>query len=410
MSGNVLKKASLCRSRKHEAKLIRKIERAHQAGKRKRVKHLTRQYLQSYDARYVATVRANRKLKPHRKVPDERLPEIAANLDPWRGSSEKVVVNFKPKESNEHEFRPLMDFGIENRALQYLVLEVLKAQVDLHPRQFATHGGRPAAAMAVLDALNAGYFYGAHVDIIDCYPSFDGEVVPDLLPLPKEVTRNVLIARHLSLLLGNVVQTLGLEGESVEVAKDYAVIADALLPEARQGIPQGSAASTFAIDLMLAPAIPDVSGDGTVIVYADNFLAMAREKDDAASILSALDSSLREHPAGPLRLRPVDVLRPSTTEFEFLGYVFRRTDGVISVAPSSRNLAKFEYKFARGIDRTTRADVPNGKKKRELKHLRRDVRSWTAAFSLWSEVGSFRDKKLALIHDVYGGLDEAEPA
>ena len=140
-------------------------------------------------ANYVATVRANQKLKPHhRKVLDERLPEIAAKLDPWRGSSEEVVVHFKPKASNEHEYRPIMDFGIENRALQYLVRTVLKAQVDLHPRQFATRGGRPAAVAAVMEGLAAGYYYGAQIDISDCYPSFEGGVVPDLLPLPEEVT------------------------------------------------------------------------------------------------------------------------------------------------------------------------------------------------------------------------------
>ena len=403
-------KTSLRRARRHEGKLRRNVERAHQAGKPKRAEHLTRLYLQSNDARLVATVKANRGLKRHRRVPDERLPEIAANLDPWRGSSEDVVVHFKPKESNEHEFRPIMDFGIKNRALQYLVLEPLKAQVDVHPRQFAAHGGRPAAAMAVLDALNAGYFYGAHVDIADCYPSFDGEVVPDLLPLPEEVTRKVLIARHLCLSLGNVAQTLGLEDESDDTAKDYAVIADILLPEARRGIPQGSAASTFAIDLMLAPTIPEVSDNGTTLAYADNFLVMAREKDDAASILLALGDALTGHPAGPLRLRSVADFSPSTTELEFLGYVFRRYDGVVSVAPSSMNLAKFDHKFADGLDRATRTEAANEKKKRELKELRRYVRSWTAAFSLWSEAEGFREKKMALIRHFLDRLDESETA
>ena len=147
-----------------------------------------------------------------------------------------------------------------------------------------------------------------------------------------------------------------------------------------------------------------------MVVYADNFQVIAREENDVASILSTLRDSLREHPAGPLRPRFVDQLTPATTEFEFLGYVFRPNGGEVSVAPSCKNLAKFDHKFAWGIDRATRPEASIEKRKRELKHLRRYVRSWTAAFSLWSEVGSFRDKKLALIHDVYGGLDEPEPA
>ncbi len=404
-------KTSLRRSRKHEAKLIRKIERAHKTGKRKRVKHLTRQYLQSYDARYVATVRANRKLKPHhRKVPDERLPKIAANLDPWRGSSEEVVVHFKPKASNEHEFRPIMDFGIENRALQYLVRTVLMAQVDLHPRQFATRGGRPAAVAAVMEGLDAGYYYGAQIDISDCYPSFEGGVVPDLLPLPEEVTQKVLTARHFNMSLGNVVKALDLEGESEDTAKDYAVIAGQLLPEARRGIPQGSAASPLVSDLLLAPAIPDVSGAGAVVAYADNFLVMARAKNDAASILNALGSSLMEHPAGPLRPRLISQFTPATSEFEFLGYVFRRNGGEVSVAPTWKHLAQFDHRFAEGLDRSTRTEVPNEMKKRELKVMLRYVRSWTAAFSMWSEAKSFREKKMALIKYFLDRLDESEAA
>ncbi len=407
MSGVVSKKARLRNARKHEEKLRGKIEQAHQAGKRKWAEQLTRLYLMSHDARYVATVRANRELKPHRRVPDERLPEIAANLDPWRGSTEEVVVHFKPKASNEHDFRPIMDFGIENRALQYLVWAALEAQADLHPHQFATRVGRPSAAKVVKDALAAGFCFGAHIDISDCYPSFDGEVVPDLLPLPEEVTRNVLLARHLNMSLGNLTHALGLEGASADSVKDYADIADAYLPEARRGIPQGSAVSPLVIDLLLAPAIPELSGNGTVVVYADDFLVMAREENDAASILTALDDALIGHPAGPLRPRIVAELRPSTTEFEFLGYVFRRNGGEVSVAPSSKNLGKFKYKFSKGLERATRSENLMAKKHRELNHLRRYVRSWTAAFSLWPDTDNFRKKKMTLIDDVVAGPQAA---
>ncbi len=340
MSGVVSKKARLRIARKHEEKLRGKIERAHRAGKRKRAEQLTRLYLMSHDARYVATVRANRELKPHRKVPVERLPEIAANLDPWRGSTEKVVVNFEPKASNEHEFRPIMDFGIENRALQYLVWAALEAQVNIHPCQFAIRGGPPAAGKAVMDALAAGYYWGAQIDISDCYPSFHGEVVPDLLPLPKEVTRNALTARHLNIKLGNVLQCFGPEGASDDPVEEYGIIATAL-SEARRGIPQGSAASPLVADLLLALAIPDLSGNGTLVVYADNFLVMAREENDAVSMTSALCDALKGHPAGPLRPKLVTVMKPIETELEFLGYVFQRKNGIISVTPSTRNLGKF---------------------------------------------------------------------
>ena len=127
-------------------------------------------------------------------------------------------------------------------------------------------------------------------------------------------------------------------------------------------------------------------------------------------MLSALGSSLREHPAGPLRPRLISQFTPATSEFEFLGYVFRRNCGEVSVAPTWKHLARFDYRFVEGLDRATRVEVPNTQKKRELKALLRYVRSWTAAFSLWSEAKSFRENKMALIKYFLDRLDESEAA
>ena len=410
MSEVVAEKPNLRLARKHERKLYQKIKRAHRARKRKRVEHFTRFYLMSFHARYVATVKANRKLKPHRKVPARRLPEIAANLDPWRGSTEKVVVNFKPKKDNEHDFRPIMDFGIENRTLQYLVQAALEAQANIHPHQFAIRGGRSAAGRAVMAALAAGYHWGAEVDIADCYPSFNGDNISDLLPIPKGVTRNVLLSCHLNITLGNVLRWyFGPEDASDEFVGDHGLFAEEF-SEARRGIPQGSAASALVTELLLATTIANLPGNGRVVVYADNFLVMAREEGDAVSMTLALRDALRGHPAGPLWPKLVNCFEPAETEFEFLGYVFRRKAGSIDVAPSTKNLAKFEYKFSKSIDRARKSEDSNGKKHRQLRHLRKYVRSWTAAFSLWPEAGTFRNEKMALIDDVVAGLDGPQAA
>ena len=401
MPGVLAEKANLRKAWKHERKLCREIKRAHQAGKRKQVEHFTRLYLMSFDTKYVATVMANRALKSHRKVPVGQLSKIAENLDPWRGSAEAVTVHFKPKEGNEYDFRPIMDFDIENRALQYLVRAALKAQASIHPRQFSTRGGPPAAGKAVMDALAAGYDWVAEVDIANCYSSFDGEKVPDLLPVPKEVTRNVVTSRHLNLTPGNFMEWFGPEDASVGPVESYGPIADAL-SAARRGIPQGSAASPLVTDLLLAPAIPNLSGNGTVVGYADNFLVMARERNDAVSMIEALCDALKAHPAGPLRPKLVPQPTPAGKGFEFLGYVFRRKFGSTSVAPSPKNLGKFEHELSKGLERAKRPETSIEKKQHELSHLRRYVRSWTAAFSLWPDARDFRDEKMALIDAVAG--------
>jgi hypothetical protein len=47
--------------------------------------------------------------------------------------------------------------------------------------------------------MREGYAWAIELDIDDCFSSFDGQKVPDLLPLPKQVTRSVLLGQYLNL-------------------------------------------------------------------------------------------------------------------------------------------------------------------------------------------------------------------
>ena len=127
-------------ARKKVDKLIRGVASAHKAGKKKRCAYLASQYLQSFDARLVATWQKDRKLNRHRRPDRKLLPSIAASLSPWAGTKEIAVVNMKEKGSNGG-YRLSMDFGIENRALQYLIVRLLEATADLHPEQYLMKGG-----------------------------------------------------------------------------------------------------------------------------------------------------------------------------------------------------------------------------------------------------------------------------
>ena len=107
-------------------------------------------------------------------------------------TTEPVILSFKEKEDKPGHFRSLLDFGIENRVLQYLVLGALKARANLHPNQYAMKGSH-AAIRRVAELMANGYEHAVEIDIKDCFPSFDGEKVPDLLSLPKRVTKSVLL-------------------------------------------------------------------------------------------------------------------------------------------------------------------------------------------------------------------------
>jgi len=149
-------------ARRRILKILKRIRDAHRAGRWWETQQSIREYLASYDARLAATHRAFEKLKPGRRPPKKQLPSIAAGLNAFKGTQEDVRLIFKRKRSNPNEFRPTLDFGIENRALQYLVLSILHVIADLHPRQFGVRGGVPAAITHVRNAANGGFLWGTH--------------------------------------------------------------------------------------------------------------------------------------------------------------------------------------------------------------------------------------------------------
>ncbi len=185
-------------ARCHILLMLKRIRDAHRAGRRWEVEQLIRKYLTSYDARFVATIRAFRQMKPGRRPPKGQLASIASGLNAFKGTGEEVRLIFKRKRSNPNEFRPTLDFGIENRALQYLVLSILHVIADLHPRQFGVRGV-PAAITHVRNAVKDGFLWATEIDIKNCYQSFDGNRIEDMIPFPKKVVEHVLTAGCISI-------------------------------------------------------------------------------------------------------------------------------------------------------------------------------------------------------------------
>ncbi len=233
-----------------------------------------------------------------------RYPAVARSLNAWAGSDEKVLIRIRQKPGNPHRFRTILEFGLENHALQLLVLRVLKAQADLHPNQYLMRGTH-AAIEKVVGLLKDGYAWAIETDIHNCYPSFDGEKVPEFLPIPKEVTRNVLLCGTYS--LTTTIQAH--VGPADQPGEDDELIASDLFADARQGLPQGSAASPLAVEMLLAPLLHKLPAGSPWTGYSDNFLAMGKTKTDAVSMTSALWSALKAHPAGQFWPNPAEGLR-----------------------------------------------------------------------------------------------------
>jgi hypothetical protein len=111
---------------RHNTDMLAAIAKANAEGKTKRVRHLIGRHLKSYDAKLVAAKEAFRKMgQPASKA---HIEAVAAKLLPWQGSSEPARLFMKKKGNGD--LRPTMNFGLENRSLQYLVMAVRPEGAD----------------------------------------------------------------------------------------------------------------------------------------------------------------------------------------------------------------------------------------------------------------------------------------
>jgi hypothetical protein len=368
-------------------KMWHQIRAAHSAGKIKRRNHLISRFIGSYDVRLAATRLALAKLKPHRRPNKKQLAATAFSLNARQGTAEEVRVSLRPKPHAE-DYRVTMDFGIEHRALQYIVHDVLRAIADLHPRQYANRGGVQPAIRHVVKAMTEGYLSGVEIDLENCFQSFDADKVPDHSPLPKKVTESVLLSRSLNLVPGNLRQLFGPAGEE---------FVNETLAAARRGIPQGSAASPRLAEMLLAWSLRQLPTASEFVAYADNILILGKSENEVASMTLALWTALKAHPAGPLRPNFPKWFKAGTPIL-FLGHALTPTKAGIKIEPSPENLAEFNCELTRGLAAIGRHPIPISNRLRRADHLKRWVRGWAAAFSLCPDVKARRESWLAEIN------------
>jgi hypothetical protein len=375
-------------ARAYTKKMLKRIHAAHLEGNTRLRRHLIELFLNSFEARLTAVSWAAKRFPKGERPDGATIRAIAQKLDPWKGTTEAVAVSFK-KKPNSDKRRTVMSFGIENRALQYLILMVLEQTADLHPHQYATRGGVHAAIMQVAKALIDGYIYAVELDIKDCYPSFQGDKVPDLLPLPKEVTKHIAICRYLNLVPDNLTDLYGtIEGTPSIFTTD-------LLGKARHGIPQGSAASNLIADILLAKVLNQSPEGGREFSYADNVLLMSKTEAGMESMKLALESALTAHPAGPLV--------PSAKDFkagdpiEFLGHRLTLKNGKVKIEPAVWKAAEFEDHVKSELSKITDKAAPVKKRLAKAKALRRYVRGFASAFKCCDDIASTKAFWLAKI-------------
>jgi hypothetical protein len=237
-----------------------------------------------------------------------------------------------------------------------------------------------------------GYEYAVEIDIKDCFASFDREKVHDLLPLPKRVTKSVLLIgshnvvyhSHWRSLFGQAKP----EADHVWFAAEHA--------GAQRGFPQGSAASPLAVEMLLAPLYVQLPATGVSVGYADNFLALGKDEKEAVAMSSAFGCALEVHPAGHLVPNPPKTFGPKQP-IDFLGHRLQMCAGSVQITPTPENIQKFWDRVNFDIYRITASLMKKTNANWLADEARSFVRSWTSTFILCTQISSYRAKALDLI-------------
>jgi hypothetical protein len=295
-------------------------------------------------------------------------------------------------------YRVIMNFGIQQRARQYLLASVLKVVADLYPDQYLTRGGVPAAIDRVTSLLKEGYTWTIEIDITNCYPSFTGTHLEKYIPVKTDVIANAILATHLNVTPGHSLHYHFGPGSAGEDDPGDPVEFSKVLSDARQGIPQGSAVASIAVEMLLAEPLKSLPGDARVVCYADNMLVMAKSEENAVSIAKALWSALEAHPVGHLKPKLKGYSSPGQP-FDFLGHRITPTKSSVNITPSQKNEDEFYGRLKKDLAAIKKPLCSNSRRKLIADELKDYVTSWTASFSRCNGMANRRQACLLQIHN-----------
>jgi transcriptional regulator with XRE-family HTH domain len=222
----------------------------------------------------------------------------------------------------------------------------------------------------------------------------------------KQVIDNVILATHLNVTPGkSLPYQFGPGSAGKDDPGDPVALADAL-SNARQGIPQGSAVASIAVEMLLAKPLKSLPTNARVVCYADNMLIMAKTKEHTVSTTSALWSALQGHPVGHLTPKEKGKSIPGQP-FEFLGHQITRTKTSVNIVPTPKNETKFADRFENDLAAIANSACSKSKRSKIADDLRHFIDGWTASFSRCAGMADRKkkcliqiQKVLALAHEV----------
>ncbi len=242
------------------ARSARKLAGCVNRGDMRKAKRTARQLLRSPANRLMAAHRAARSLGL--EVTIDQLSNIAQVANAFRGTTEPVYCREILKKDGYR--RTICSFGVENRTLQYLVRDILARLCPPKPFMYDVAGRGVSAAIAdIMRAGNDGYRWTVCADIIDCFNSVDELALPDHLPLPKDVTRKVLVSGEMNF-------RRDVHRNSIGVPPPASIFKRPV------GIPQGSPTSPLVLRCLIQSLDIALPPGTKLFSYADDFNVMAR--------------------------------------------------------------------------------------------------------------------------------------
>jgi hypothetical protein len=143
--------------------------------------------------------------------------------------------------------------------------------------------------------------------------------------------------------------------------------------------------------------LPDL---GKIVNYADNFMIACKDVNAAQAMLSALQTALKGHPAGPLTPGFYHVHKPGDA-FDFLGYrITPRGNGSLKFDLGPRKRDKLDRRLTAIRSELHKDCLSDWRKAKALRNFARDAISFRAQFPLWRGGDAALQKLFGVLDDM----------
>lgn len=325
--------------KKRELKLFKQLQK-HQADAAQ-FSMAVKSYLSSSACKLVAMIEQAKKLNQAERLCLSAYKTLADQLYLFQPINEVVMKWDKPKKTKLGT-RPIMEFGPLHRAAQYMVKRVISVVFKPKPYQFDVAGrGRDKAIERILKNETEGFHHVARLDVANFFGSFKWEGLYGLLPLPKDVIKNVVmpIALNIQPKAGGKNTKDTTANTSELICAGY--IDDTHISGCQTGLPQGSACSPIIaafVTGMIKLALPS---NVRIIIFVDDIFIMAKTDAHLEAAKHALFSALGKSPAGTFELTTSQ--ENFKSGIDFIGYNMKYISGnSLLVGPTLANELSYE--------------------------------------------------------------------